>query len=235
MRADRRGTLADAHRRALGGATPCRRSGCLTPPGGAGLMRAVYAASVKGALPAVVNPTQPSPWKGRAVDSKLPTPLGQPCGLPTFPPAPQLDHHHEGSPMSRWTLVVPTDPHLRPELLAAAVADAAREARVEIAIVIPAVLPLSLPIDACPPKLAARLRALRDAARAALAAHGSRGSAEIVPCRSVPGLLQALAATRRGEPAAHRVVLVGSAGWAVRRAARGLHPRPVVVPVRSRP
>src|SRR5215210_5669676 len=55
MRADRRGTVADAHRRALGGATPCRRSGCLTPPGGAGLMRAVCAASVEGALPAVVS------------------------------------------------------------------------------------------------------------------------------------------------------------------------------------
>src|SRR5439155_18579310 len=54
-RADRRGTVADAHRRALGRATPCRRSGCLTPPGGAGLMRAVCAASVEGALPAVVG------------------------------------------------------------------------------------------------------------------------------------------------------------------------------------
>ena len=55
MRADRRGTVADAHRRALGGTTPCRRSGCLSPPGGAGLMRAVCAASVEGALPAVVS------------------------------------------------------------------------------------------------------------------------------------------------------------------------------------
>ena len=50
MRADRRGTGADAHRRALGGATSCRRSGCLTPPGGASLIRAVCAASSEGAL-----------------------------------------------------------------------------------------------------------------------------------------------------------------------------------------
>jgi hypothetical protein len=47
--------VADAHRRALGRATPCRRSGCLTPSGGAGLIRAVCAASVEGALPAVVS------------------------------------------------------------------------------------------------------------------------------------------------------------------------------------
>ena len=47
--------MAGAHRQALGGATPCCRSGCLTPPGGACLMRAVNAASKRGALPVVVS------------------------------------------------------------------------------------------------------------------------------------------------------------------------------------
>jgi len=49
------GTVAGAHRQALSGATPCCRSGCLAPPGGAGLTRAVYAASATGALPTVVG------------------------------------------------------------------------------------------------------------------------------------------------------------------------------------
>src|SRR4029079_6118674 len=49
------GTVADAHRQALNGATPCRRSGCLPPPRGACLTRAVAAASVGGALSAVVS------------------------------------------------------------------------------------------------------------------------------------------------------------------------------------
>ena len=47
--------MSGAHRQALGGATPCRRSGCLTPPGGACLIEAVSAASATGALPAVVS------------------------------------------------------------------------------------------------------------------------------------------------------------------------------------
>ena len=50
-----RGTVARAHWLALSGATPCWRFGCLAPSGGAGLTRAVYAASVLGALPAVVG------------------------------------------------------------------------------------------------------------------------------------------------------------------------------------
>ena len=47
--------MADAHRQALRGATPCRRSGCLPPPRGACLTRAVAAASERGALSAVVS------------------------------------------------------------------------------------------------------------------------------------------------------------------------------------
>ena len=47
--------MADAHRLALGRATPCRRSGCPAPPGGAGLIGALSGASDAGALPAVVG------------------------------------------------------------------------------------------------------------------------------------------------------------------------------------
>src|SRR5436305_2839237 len=50
-----RGAVARAHWVAFTDATPCWRFGRLAPPGGAGLIRAVYAASDAGALPAGVG------------------------------------------------------------------------------------------------------------------------------------------------------------------------------------
>lgn len=115
-------------------------------------------------------------------------------------------------------IVVPADSHVSPELIDAAVAEADRRAGgrpVRVEVMIPAVLPPTLPIGACPPRLAARLTALRDAARAALDARGMRGRAAIVPCRNVPALLQA-------SGPAETLIVVGRAGWGVRRAAHGV-------------
>ncbi len=115
-------------------------------------------------------------------------------------------------------LVVPTDPHLRPALLADAVARVSRErgdAPAIVEVLIPAVLPSTLPISACPPRIAARLAALRDAAGGCLSSLPATGRVEVVPCRSVPALLHA------ADPP-ERLVLVGRAGWRIRRAAQGV-------------
>ncbi len=118
----------------------------------------------------------------------------------------------------RAVIVVPADSHVSPELIDAAVAEADRRAGgrpVRVEVIVPAVLPPTLPIGACPPRLAARLAALRDAARAALDARGMRGRAAIVPCRNVPALLHATGP-------AETLIVVGRAGWSVRRAAHGV-------------
>jgi hypothetical protein len=118
----------------------------------------------------------------------------------------------------RAVIVVPADSHVSPALIGAAVAEADRRAGgrpVRVEVIIPAVLPPTLPIGACPPRLAARLAALRDAARAALDARGMRGRAAIVPCRNVPALLHATGP-------AEALIVVGRAGWGVRRAAHGV-------------
>jgi hypothetical protein len=118
----------------------------------------------------------------------------------------------------RAVIVVPADSHVSPELIDAAVAEAGRRAGgrpVRVEVMIPAVLPPTLPIGACPPRLAARLAALRDAARSALDARGMRGRAAIVPCRNVPALLHATGP-------AETLIVVGRAGWGVRRAAHGV-------------
>jgi hypothetical protein len=75
------------------------------------------------------------------------------------------------------------------------------EDRVEI--LIPFVVPPTLPIGAQPPHAVAELNALRDAAVGAMWSQGVSGRAEILPCRSVSGLVAAM-----GVP--ERVVLVGS-------------------------
>ena len=54
------------------------------------------------------------------------------------------------------------------------------------------------------------------------------GRVEIVPCRSVAALLQAVWPV-------DTLILVGRAGWSIRRAARGVAPEVVVIPARSTP
>jgi hypothetical protein len=92
-----------------------------------------------------------------------------------------------------------------------------------VEILLPAVLPSATPISACPPRIAARLAALRDRAAADLRTRHMRGRVEIVPCRSVPALLAA------AEPV-DTLVVAGRAGWTIRRAARGLAPELIMVP-----
>jgi hypothetical protein len=126
----------------------------------------------------------------------------------------------------RQTLVVATDSHLSPDVLSSAIAEAAGEALEFppfVEILLPAVLPAVLPISACPPRIAARLSRLRGRAAADLRTLRLRGRVEIVPCRSVPALLAA------AEPV-DTLVLAGHAGWAIRRAARGIAPELTFVP-----
>jgi hypothetical protein len=124
------------------------------------------------------------------------------------------------------TLVVATDSHLSPDVLSSAIAEAAGDALEPppfVEILLPAVLPAVLPISACPPRIAARLSTLRERAAADLRALRLRGRVEIVACRSVPALLAA------AEPV-DNLVLAGRAGWAIRRAARGVAPDLTFVP-----
>jgi hypothetical protein len=131
--------------------------------------------------------------------------------------------------MRHQILIVCADSRVEPELLTGAIDDAvARAPRGEITVVrvmIPAVLPTTLPISAWPSRLAARLNGLREAAERVAGALGSPCRVEIVPCRSVAALLNAVWPI-------DALVLVGSAGWGVRRAARGVAPDVVIVPSR---
>lgn len=133
--------------------------------------------------------------------------------------------------MRHHVLIVATDSHVRPQLLADAV-DCARErtrgAVMVVNVQIPAVLPPTLPITAWPPRLAARLDRLRDATEALVGSLTPPGRVEIVPCRSVAALLQAVWPV-------DTLILVGKAGWSIRRAARGVAPEVVVIPARSTP
>ena len=124
------------------------------------------------------------------------------------------------------TLVVATDSHLSPDVLSSAIAEAAGEPLELppfVEILLPAVLPAVLPISACPPRIAARLSTLRNRAAADLRALRLRGRVEIVPCRSVPALLAAAESV-------DSLVLAGRAGWAIRRATRGIAPEVTFVP-----
>ena len=131
--------------------------------------------------------------------------------------------------MRHQILIVCADSRIEPELLTGAIDDAlARAPRGEIPVVrvaIPAVLPATLPISAWPPRLAARLNGLREAAEEVAGSLSSPCRVEIVPCRSVPALLNAVWPV-------DALVLVGSAGWGVRRAARGVAPAVEIVPSR---
>jgi len=128
--------------------------------------------------------------------------------------------------MRHQILIVATDSHVDSELLTGAIADTVAATRGDINVVrvlIPAVLPSTLPISAWPPRLAERLGHLRDAAAARAESLRPRGRVEIVPCRSVSALLQAVWPV-------DTLVLVGRTGWGVRRAARGAAANVVLVP-----
>ena len=133
--------------------------------------------------------------------------------------------------MRRHILIVATDSHIPAQLLIDAVADATRRGSGEVAVVnvmIPAVLPPTLPVTAWPPRLAARLGRLRDAMEPILETLQPKGRVEIVACRSVAALLQAVWPV-------DTLILVGRAGWSIRRAARGVAPDVVMVPARTAP
>jgi hypothetical protein len=124
--------------------------------------------------------------------------------------------------ISRGCLILTTSDRVGAELLETAITRAASE-HARLNILIPAVLPPTLPISALPPRLAARLDALRAAAAMTCDRIGAPARIEVVQCRDIPTLLKRCVARRR--PA--EIVLVGSAGWALRRAAHG--PVPVTV------
>jgi hypothetical protein len=120
--------------------------------------------------------------------------------------------------MRRHLLVGCTDTRADPRMLTDALTDALAREPAGITIVrvlIPAVLPPTLPISAWPPGLAERLGRLRDAAEVVVASLHPRGRVEIAACRSVADLLSAAWPV-------DALVLVGGAGWSVRRAVRGL-------------
>jgi hypothetical protein len=132
-------------------------------------------------------------------------------------------HHH--------ILIVCADTRVEPQLLTGALADAAgrapRDAINVVRVIVPAVLPPTLPISAWPPVPAARLEALRAAAGEAGGSLRPPARIEIVPCRSVPALLGA-------SWPVDALVIVGSAGRRVRRAARGVAAALTIAPS-SRP
>jgi hypothetical protein len=129
--------------------------------------------------------------------------------------------------MSRVGVVV-TDTHVRPEgLLEAIAAATAGRGHLSVEVVIPVVLPPTLPISAVPPRIAARANALLQQATASLEIAACPAQAQIAPCRSIPALLHDLAPM-------NRLILVGSAGWGVRRAARSVADDVTVVSDRVR-
>ena len=130
---------------------------------------------------------------------------------------------------TREVLIVPTDSRVSPWTLADTVSDEALFAETRFVwVLLPVVVPPTLPIGAVPPRIAARLEHLRDLADTALRASDARGRVEVVPCRSLPTLLAATGGR-------DRLVLVGRAGWPVRRAAHGLFGEIVVVVPPPRP
>ncbi len=92
-----------------------------------------------------------------------------------------------------------------------------------IDVLIPAVLPPTLPISAMPRHLVQRLSVLRDRAIETLARLEARGRVDVILTRDVCAALRAASARRPDE-----VILAGSAGWRLRRAAHGVAPVSVV-------
>ena len=131
--------------------------------------------------------------------------------------------------MRHHILIVCADSRVEPQLLTDAFADALVRAprdRINVVrVLVPAVLPATLPISAWPQRLADRLERLRDAANEIADSLSPPARVEIVPCRSVAALLQAVWPV-------DALVLVGSASWGVRRAAHGVAPDVAIVPSR---
>jgi hypothetical protein len=100
-------------------------------------------------------------------------------------------------------LMIAIDPVTAARHLGPAIVIASADGRDSVEILIPLVVPPTLPIGAQPPAAASQLNALREAAVGALWSHGVSGRAEIVPCRSLSGLVAAIVVPER-------VVLVGS-------------------------
>ncbi len=131
--------------------------------------------------------------------------------------------------MRRHLLIVCTDSRIDPALVTDALGEALeRVPRDEIAVVrvlLPAVLPPTLPVSAWPPRLADRLERLRASVDERGRGLTPPARVEIVPCRSIPALLNA-------SWPVDALVIVGKAGWGVRRAARGVAPDVTIVPSR---
>ncbi|MGN6380399.1 MAG: hypothetical protein ACTHNU_15710 [Gaiellales bacterium] len=113
-------------------------------------------------------------------------------------------------------LILISDTRVKRELLDRAAALVPTEAWVDA--VVPAVLPATLPASAVPPRLAARLRDVSEATHDALRSRDLRGRVQISPCRDAAALLRASHAHFHPD----RTLVVGPAGWALRRAAHGL-------------
>jgi hypothetical protein len=129
------------------------------------------------------------------------------------------DHH----------LIVTTGPRTDPGLLELAIADAADAVTTHVAL--PAVMPGAMPISAVPARLAERLNRLAERARAAADRRGLWTRVEIVPCRDVAWVVRTLAELEHPD----QVTLVGTAGWRLRRALRGLDAETrVLAPQRQR-
>ena len=122
----------------------------------------------------------------------------------------------------RSCLLVVTGARVAPETLEAAI-ERAHTACGRIDVLIPAVLPPTLPISAMPRHLALRLSVLRERAIETFARLQARGRIDIVPTRDVCSALRAASAGRPDE-----VILAGTAGWRLRRAAHGIAPVTVV-------
>jgi hypothetical protein len=126
-------------------------------------------------------------------------------------------------------LILTTDPRVDPDLLRHTVADLA-VASPWVEVVIPAVLPATLPIDAVPERLRRRLDGLLAAAGEGLRRAEGHGRVRIQPCRDVGS---ALAAAGEDAPAG-RTIVVGRAGWRLRRRARTVPGCEFVTPPRGR-
>ena len=136
--------------------------------------------------------------------------------------APTFDH--------KRVLVLATSSRLKAAVLVDVMLEEialAEAATTYLEVLLPVTLPPTLPITAVPLRIASRFGVLRDVAREVLASSQVPGAVAVVRCRSVQALLSAI------EPV-DRLVLVGGAGWGVRRAARGAGSDVVVVSQRSR-
>jgi hypothetical protein len=119
--------------------------------------------------------------------------------------------------MSRRTLIFVTDPTVDSQLVREAIAQSAGDPMTRVEVVIAAVVPAVRPINACEPAVAVQLGRLREIAGREISQLHARGSAQVAPCRTVARLIRAA-----GQ--ADRIVLVGSASWAARRAASRVAP-----------